>query len=243
MAIRIDAAGDYLSRTANLPAQNAVTACFWMQIVTDRNATGTLFALTDGAVNGNFVLLTSNGTTLALGRPGAIDATGTNLTVGTWYHIGYTRNSSNVSTVYLNGTQDIQETRANAFSSALMIMGSDTASWLNGRLSCIKIWGAALTQNEVRAEMRLVSPVRRADLNLWTPNFAGATERVKDYSGNARNWTANGTLTDEDGPPVVWDAWNWSLPSFAATPPASVVGPLLQGKLVGGGILQGRLTR
>lgn len=211
MAIQFDAGGDYISRTANVPAQNTISISLWLYISVDRNARCVFIGVSDGAALANFVALDADGTTLALTRVGATDATGSNLSVGTWYHIGYTRNSSNVSTVYLNGAQDMQNTTANAFTSAIMLLGSDSINYLNGRLAYIKVWDEALTQADIQAEMYSAWPRHTDNLNLWTPNLIGSTERLRDYSGKGRNWTSNGTLADADGPPVTWAAPNYYL--------------------------------
>lgn len=210
MAIRIDAAGDYISRTTDLPAVNfadPTSASFWIRIVTDRNAAGNLFVISNntGAIY-QTVSLTTDGTTLRGETSGGTGVDGTSLSVGQDYHIGYTRLGNSLK-VYLNGVLDITVTNGPAdYAAAFMLMGSNTVSWLNGRLSNIKIWTAELTQAEMQLEMMTIRPARFANLYLWTPNFPGATERLLDYSGNGRNWTANGTLTDEDPPPVSWGA-------------------------------------
>lgn len=207
MAIRFDAAGDYISRTASVPASDPFSVSFWMYITADRNAAGTLFILVNaGGTSFVDVHLKSDGTTLEIGTSYAGNSGGgTSLSTGTWYHIALVRSGAS-HTLYLNGVSDQTLSNAGTFTTATMGMGSNTVTWLNGRLACIKVWDAALTQSEIQQEMNVIRPVRTNNLNLWTPNFPGATERLADYSGNGRNWTANGTLTDEDPPPVSWGA-------------------------------------
>jgi hypothetical protein len=70
----------------------------------------------------------------------------------------------------------------------------------------LKAWGVALSAAELINEARTVLPRRIANLYAYWPARPGSAERVKDYSGNSRDWTATGTLTDEDDPPIGWGA-------------------------------------
>lgn len=54
--------------------------------------------------------------------------------------------------------------------------------------------------------MRTIRPQRLDGLWGWWPVFDGATGRARDYSGNGRNWTGSGTLSDEAGPGIPWGA-------------------------------------
>jgi hypothetical protein len=78
------------------------------------------------------------------------------------------------------------------------LIGSD--QWLNGRWAAIKIWNAVLTEAEIRAEMKQYVPVRKGQINTFSPcrtlleapiNFNGVTA-----------WTLGGTHGEEAGPPI-----------------------------------------
>lgn len=205
MAIRFDAAGDYIIRTANLPASDVFTVSFWFRIVTDVNAIGYIWLLTNsGGTSTVSARLKADGTTLEIATSyGGNSPGGTSLSVGVWYHLAFVRNGS-AHTLYLNGVSDQTLSAAGTFTAANMLMASNSVNYVNGRMAAIKIWDAALTQDEVRREMYTIRPMRRANINLWAPGFPGTTERVNDYSGNGRDWTAVGALADEAGPPVPW---------------------------------------
>lgn len=208
MAIRFDAAGEYLVSTAGLPVENTVSLCFWFYISTDTNAQVRIITIANGAgtLTNSIVLSATDGTTIAL-RTGATQQDGTNLSTGTWYHVGYTRDSSNVTTLYLNGVQDAQQTVANSFTTGVIAVSWPTGTQnINGRVFGFKMWDAVLSADEIAAEMWTTRPQRTANLNRWTPLMVGSNRYV-DYSGNGRDWgVGGGTPTDEDDPPVSWGA-------------------------------------
>ena len=97
---------------------------------------------------------------------------------GTWYHVCRTRNGT-AQKVYVNGVLDSSETRTCTFTTANLYAMNDLASgWIDGRIAAIKIYTAELTAEEIANEMWTYTPRRTANLNTWSPCFAGATERV-----------------------------------------------------------------
>ena len=68
----------------------------------------------------------------------------------------------------------------------------------------MKAWSVELTAAEIQQEMYTVRPRRLLNLYSWTPLLPGSAERLRDYGGLAYDWTAGGTLADEDGPPISW---------------------------------------
>lgn len=221
MAVRFDAGADYLIRTTDLPASNPLTVSLWFYIAVDRNSTGVVF-VTDDASEAVFqgVFLSSDGTTLLVATNLGQTA-GTNLTVGAWNHLGYIRNGTS-HILYLNGVQDASLTSNNSFTPARFYIGSNGTNFVNARVSRIKIWTTNLSVAELNQERWSVVPKRTADLYGWWPTFTGASERLADYSGNGRNWTANGTLTDEDPPPVSWGAGSLFVPYAVGGQNASI---------------------
>jgi len=86
----------------------------------------------------------------------------------------------------------------------------------DARFSACKMWTAALTADEMAAEMRAIHPVRFADLFGWYPMFGMTGEQGRDYSGNGYDFATTGTLTAEDGPPVSWGSPVWIVPFVTA---------------------------
>ena len=214
MAIRIDAVSDYVIRSSGLPNLDPITVSLWAYVSVDRDAASDIIFFTD---NSSYITIgtSDDGTTLRIITP-AGSATGSSLSVATWYHLAFVHNGTSL-TLYLNGVSNVTLTDSTTFTLAYFLLGSNTtANWLNGRIAAIKVWNAALTQAEIQQEIYTIRPNRFADLYGWWPAFPGATERLADYSGNGRTWTAGGTLTDEDPPPVSWGADNY-WPNLIAT--------------------------
>ncbi len=221
MAIRFDGSTGAIYRTSSLVNLDAnYTVCFWMYVVghpgaEDRsmlwhqNPGGptSIDALTINEVSASDSRL--NIYTLD-GAGGFAETDGaTSLSLNTWYHIGLIRSANNSRIAYINAVQQVNHTTSlsGRSASATMDMGvtvAATGDWYNGRMAAIKIWTAALSVAELANEMYYVIPMRTTNLNQWHPCMPGSSERLADYSGGGRNWTALGTLTDEDGPPIAY---------------------------------------
>jgi hypothetical protein len=121
--------------------------------------------------------------------------------------------------MYLNGVLEIALTNSISGRSAPNSMNigcQDGGYFWNGRMQAIKAWTAALSAQEILAEMRVIRPIVAANLYGFWPCWPGSGERVRDYSGNGRNWTESGTITDEDPAPIGWGGHIIVLPYAAA---------------------------
>ena len=222
MAVRFDNSADGLLRTTDLlDTDAAYTFMFWVYIASDLNAFSTFWTTNAGGYShSDWIGTDADGTTLQLysqAGGGGVTNNGSALTVGTWYHIAMVRSSTTALAVYLNGVQDASNTvdvsaRTNATRQEFAgTAGSDPG---NIRVFDAKAWSAALSIPEIFAEMQNIQPQRLTNLYGWWPFFAGSGERTDDYSGNGRDWTEAGTLTDEDNAPVAWDVF---MPRFVTT--------------------------
>lgn len=224
MAVRFDANADFFSRTSDVLSYATFTLMAWFRLVVDNNDFGHFLAISNtGETQYDHIGVDSDGTTLRSEVGGGTAVTGSALTVGTWYHIALVRESTTSLKTYLNSTLDITSTDNVAGRAApnYMRCGSFFGLGINARAAGLKGWSSALTAAEIQQETQILRPSRSADLYGFWPVFPGATERLADYSGNGRGWTANGTLTDEDPPPVSWGASPILVP-FAA---AAAAGP------------------
>jgi hypothetical protein len=232
MAIRFNAAADNLVLSSGVIDHNvAYSIGFWAYISTDTNSNATFFVVSDGA-SGNYDWLRTqtDGVTLQarveIGGAGT-NAAGSTLSVGQWYYITIVRTAVNSLLVYVDGVLDITNTRditgrTAATKMEFGVLGA--GSRLDGRISTIKAaqtnWSAA----QVVQERYTIAPRNLSSIYGWWPCFPGSGERARDYSGNGRNFTEGGTLTDEDPPPVSWGAPVIFLP-FAVT---AITGSLSQ---------------
>jgi Concanavalin A-like lectin/glucanases superfamily len=198
MSIRFDNLADSLSRAR---LAGAKTTLGWFYISVDRNDYSNFIQSGTNCYLGT----TGDGTTLSW-YDGAGEDLGSGLTVGAWNHLAMVEASdSNGTTVeiYLNGALNITGTRSNAAAGTNMYLGTDDGgAWLNGRLTAVKMWSAALTAAEILAESRMYVPTRQA--NLWAFWPLRTAAETQDFSGNGRALTVGGTLTTEDGPPIPW---------------------------------------
>lgn len=211
MAVRFDAAGDYLTRSTGLPAVTAVTVMGWFKISVDRNTYSTFFQYGNTASDRDYQAVTSSDGTTFHWWDGVSSGDGTtNLTVGQWYHIAETVSGTPGSAtflLYVNSVLDATGGVGNTDNDAagpILDVGNDPffSDYFNGCAACIKVYGAVLTASEIAQEMRQYRPIRTANLSLWAPLLTHTD--VADYSGNGNGFTANGTLATEDGPPIAW---------------------------------------
>ncbi len=223
MAIRFDNATDYIRRTTNLPDYNSVyTIMGWFRLVSNLNSYGALFILAQSASSYDGLYLGASGNDLVIigdgNFLGYVETAVQTLTTGVDYHLALVRNSPTSLQAFVNGalaaTQATDQGTGRAAANVLesgnfFYAGSEPVS---ARVSHIKAWDANLSADEIAREVNSIRPVKLDNLNAWYPTLPGATERLADYSGNGRNWTAGGTLTDEDGPPVSWGGMAWALP-------------------------------
>lgn len=223
MAIRIDASGDYLRRTANLPTTSAFTACCWFYYVSTRSAYA-FFISFENAVSsasaGLSIGFDTSNAFFVIVSSGSPATFGSNPATSAWHFVALRANGTNVKGFHrtLSGTwQTATTSSAPSFTPAVLAFGNDSYDdWVNCRLAGIKVWDAALSDAEIENEAETLRPQRFANLNLWTPGFPGSGERTRDYSGNGRNLTEGGTLTDEDAPPIAYGARSLWFPFVAA---------------------------
>lgn len=227
MAIRQDATGESLTRTANLPSATSATLMGWFKISTDRNTYTAMMAFGPSSPGNYYAVMTDvDGTTMALWNGGTFP-TGTNLTAGTWYHLAMTVNGAGGGTLlsYVNGVQDISSSTIGGLTLATIYFGNDVdGDWLNGCYAAIKVYDAVLTADEIKQEMKTYLPVRVTNLNWFWPGILHTD--TSDYGGNGRNATVNGTLATEDGPPIAWGSGGAFFP-YAAAAAATVTPPRL----------------
>jgi hypothetical protein len=212
MAVRFDASGDALTRTTNVPLRTACTITGWVNIAVDTNAFSTAFALrqSGGTTNVFLVGAIGDGTTVQGFIASTQSTTVGTFVVGSWLFVALVGNATPQGIAYARTVSATSLTASTPIATgsttaAYLSFGDKFASggeFLNGYLSCVKIFDAALTSTEILAESYAVQPVRQTNINSWFP-FTSATT-LNDQSGNARNLTNNGTLSyDNQMPPIV----------------------------------------
>lgn len=215
MAVRFDATTDYLERT-NVPVP--VSVCGWARLSVDRNDYTVLYFADVNAVGSasgpSYGMVTdSDGTTLKHWNGSVFGSSSRTLTVGDWIFWAWTVAGDGTTATWYHAAIDdatLTSEGATLTGSADGLrhhVGNDPfANFWDGVVHVKALWNVVLTSTELEHERWTRRPQRWSDLYLWSPMWAGASERAKDYSGNGRDWTEGGTLTDEDHPPVSWGA-------------------------------------
>jgi len=222
MAVRFNGSSESLSRTTNLiDYTSAYTMMCWAYISTDTNTQTTILSTSDGSLNSfDLVGHDTDGTSVRLtsrtGGGGPSNTSGTSVTAGTWQHYTLRRNSATSVEVLLNGISETSNTinAGTRPSPTIQFIGRQVAVTtvpLNGRVSANKEWSVALTDEEILSEMNSTRPVRLANLVQFSPHIAG--KRSEAYVGV--DWTENGTLSDEEPPPISWGN-QVEMPQFVA---------------------------
>lgn len=233
MSIRIDASGDYVRRTTSLPSDTLFTIMGWVYLVSDRTGVYRYFAgVEDSGVawkligwnsSNEFSVAAHNGTGVNSGQSGQ-DLFSSGPTNGQWFYFALVSNGTGAGSVvgYYVTTAGVVLTatinNVSAGTEDALYLGNDSFDeWNNIRLANVMVYDAALTQAEIVTQMWQMIPKRRTNLHAWWPMFGGTTERLRDYSGQARDLTAGGTLTDEPGPPITFGLWSNSAPGKKAS--------------------------
>lgn len=209
---------DYGLKTSGLIDHNsAYTWMAWVDLVSDTNTYGHIWTAIAGAVeewgNADWLGTDVDGVTLRLGH--ALASTdyallaANPLSVGVPVHAAIVRESLTSFKLYVGGALEgtLTENMSGRPATGMEQIGRLAAAYPGPfRLTGIKQWQAALTADEIKAEMRTVRPLRLANLHSWHPAIASEkASALKDYSGNARDWTAQGTLSvASQTPPVAW---------------------------------------
>jgi hypothetical protein len=209
MAVRIDASGEKLYRTANLPNRSNFTISGWAYRHASVGSTYQYFVGMEDA--------TTNASAWALA--GWLDTgvwhvstssgyqTGTGPSNTTWFYWYLKCDNSTSPDTYTLGWKtaggswtNVSVTYDLTFTPAWLVFGNDSYDeWSNISFERVRVWDAALTTTELDAEM--VSPAAVRTSNLRSSSNLTVHTDLTDSSGNGYTLTAGGTLsTTTPGP-------------------------------------------
>jgi hypothetical protein len=212
MAVRMDAVGDFLLGSTNVPS-GAVSASFWLY---ETGTTPTTDWFVWG-IGGNTSSLTDayglwgnpSARTLTLYGPGAVSiCTTAALTINTWTFVALAGNTgaSQSWTVWLNATAYTGTSGAStAYLAGLVDLGASVefaSAWSDGRFAAYKHWTATLTTAQIQAERWTYLPQRWDQLWACCPLLH--TGALGDLTGQGHGFAPTGTPTTEDGPALAW---------------------------------------
>ena len=197
-----DGNGDYLQTNTNYTCSGEFTLEFWMHssAYATSGANSRVFASVGGSNAANNFQLIIGKSTDSGSTGGSIDiwtnaytAQGTtNVSNAEWHHIAVTRNSSNVMTLYIDGTSNVTGTNTTAFSFsnsriATRDATNDATSKFNGYIRDLRLveGTAVYTSNFTPPTEPLTAITNTKLLACHLPYFA-------DGSTNAHTVTPNG---------------------------------------------------
>ena len=211
MAVRIDASGDKLYRTANLPARDNFTIAGWCYIHSNRSAYAYFFCLEDATTNANgyAVLGFTNSNVMQLATTNGVQNFGSTPSTGGWVYIFFKCDNSTNPDTYTAGWKPAggswtTVTRQDnlTFTPAWLAIGNDSYDeWCDMSFERVRVWDAALTTTELDSEMASATPVRTSSLRSDYP-VTSATD-LNDTTANAYHLTAGGTLTTTSPGPTL----------------------------------------
>ena len=204
------ATNERISRTTDLPSQQAYTACGWAIQRGNAGSAGAgqpIWDLSAGASDSRLHFAGSS-TNIQIGGNGANVALKSSVPNDTWFFWAIKQDGSGANTLtgYYREPGDASFTTAQQTGHSVTATGMDVGGdsgpnrWTNCDISHVKVWGAVLTDNELLAEMWSREPVRWTNLHLYWPLEDGAD--ATDFSGNGRDGTITGTLAFADEPPL-----------------------------------------
>jgi Concanavalin A-like lectin/glucanases superfamily len=238
MAIRCDTSADNLSRTTALPSPTSWTGMAWVYLVTN-NGTAFQGALSLGSSAAFYAVAYGVSGTLkqAAFNNSAVTFGATTVATATWIHFALTvaGTGANQMLIYRDGVVEQTLTAITGVPTTSLFVGSTQGGDpMNGRVAAIKVWNAVLTADEIRTEMRQYQPQRTLNLLSWHPMLLHT-----DLAQYGATWTAGGTLTTEDGPPIPWSRVTPSSQRPFAVAAATVfpMRPVVQLQAVASGLL------
>ncbi len=217
MAILFNADGEALNRiAAGAYLSNASNWSFalWFKIITNTPSGGrfrTFFQISDNTFTGNVFFGTKPNTNqLELYCSNGIDPDQTLdttvLVLDTWYYGAVTYDATSHAFVCYLGTTATNLASVGTVTLDMSTITFDrqfisdegTPSWSNDEASYYRDWQRKLTLAQLQAEL----PSRSAVLatNLFTDTPIILTSDITDHSGNGRDWTAAGSISNDWGP-------------------------------------------
>lgn len=202
--------GNGLKRTASLPSTTAFTACGWAKRIT-ASATDYQFIFGFDNTSPQWLLMgweNGAGGAFHIEKNGSEPLFSSGPALNTWFFWAMYSDAGNCYGRWANrGDTTFQTVSMGSFgfTPTTMWLGTDVSNeYIDGNLAHVKIWNAALTDNELLQEMYSGIPRRTANLYLWCPLWTNSM--LNDLSGNGNSLTAVGTPTTQDMPPVTWSS-------------------------------------
>lgn len=211
MAFTITTTGAYLTTSVSVPTGD-VTACFWYKRANNVAGGAVPWGIggnTYSAADAYLLWASAYSDPLTLYGPGgSVVTSGVVATMAGWDFMAVVGNTgkNQAWALWQNSTKNTgTSSNSGTYASGPVDLGGspdNAAILLNGVIAAYKQWTVKLTDAEVQAERYSYLPQRWGSLWTWAPLLD--TGNLTDYSGQGRSFTATGTVTTDDGPPIAW---------------------------------------
>lgn len=231
MAVKLTGNGVYYHRTTGLPASGtAWTICGWAQSASFAGPPHVLMTMRTAASTIQFELIHHTGASQMVLDGSARVAFASRPATGEWFFFWVQCSGSGAGAMTAGWIRrgdaspvTVSAQISNSGVPGNLYMGGSAGDPSDTRFAAVKMWDAVLTSAELENERWQILPRKTASLLFFTPMVdATLASNVIDYSGNAVDWTANGSAAVEDGPPISWGAPSIAHP-FTAPVAAGVV--------------------
>jgi hypothetical protein len=215
MATLINAANEYYLRDASLPSIDTFTMMVWARRTVNygNSKIHPIFYRNNGAGDTQWIGLylqdQGGGTDNLLLDNTATGDLGSAIALDEWHHIALTKSGSDYKG-YLDGGEDMAFTNASSVTNTRMYVGGNAFTDFTGtsiglEIADLKIWdGAALSEAEIKTEMRQYVPVLFDSLHGFWPMLSIDDDQTDYYTGGL-TMTVGGTPSAAAGsPPIPW---------------------------------------
>lgn len=211
MAVRFDADGEHYFSTLSVPTP-PFTITWWETIDVGRGADDGHISVVANDWNEGWSVFAGDAVGFGNNQfyvfewPGGKTINGpAGLTLGSYYRYALVVNGASSALYWAQGFGALSSNTGDLSSTAsvttLVIGRAAFSRWHNGRITAVKLWGAALTQAEIDNEHRFYTAGRRANLVHEHPFLA---PELTDYSGNGAALSGGTGAAVGDGPPIPW---------------------------------------
>lgn len=225
-AVRFDASGDRVSYSGSNPPDpaTAITAAWWAYISVNRADFSTMIRVHAGAGASTSLNVATTGAGTSAGYftgGGSITSSSAEPTVAAWTRMAATCTGTSGKLYVAPGAAGATVLTSGTVGGAATPTGltlggraaGDSTEWFNGRLACMRIWSAVLSQAEIETEWAALTPIRTS--GLWADYPLQDATDLTDHSGNGRHLVAGSTaVTTEAGPPITEPTGNGRFLAF-----------------------------
>lgn len=208
MAVRFTNETQTYEREVNLGVQSEYTLTCWVKLYSDRDYWNTMWCLANPDLGDHFSLLQTDTTgtqVVFITSTQYMEIPIVDMQIDTWYYIGISMSGETGVAVWRAENDEnfyiVPITNQGPINHKLFQIGKSIygGEWLDGAITGVKWWSAALTGTELIAEAAQLAPVRNEDIRAY---YLLTVPSTADDSGNGFDLTGGTGATEVPGPDV-----------------------------------------